>query len=204
MRMFRRPRAPAGEAGDRWLVAGLANPGSRYAGTRHNAGAMVLDVLLERSGASLKRHKSGCAIAEVGLAGTRTILARPLTYMNDSGRPLGQLARYFKVPPSRLMVVHDEIDIPFGEVRVKAGGGTAGHNGLNSVAAHLGTKDFIRVRVGVSRPRGQGDAVGHVLADFSSSERRDLPEVLERAAAAVELVLEAGIERAMTEINSRR
>jgi peptidyl-tRNA hydrolase, PTH1 family len=191
-------------AGDRWIVAGLGNPGDRYAGTRHNAGAMVLTVLLDRTGASLKRHKSGSLVAETTMEGRRVVLARAMTFMNESGRPLGELVRWYKTPAEQFVVVHDEIDIPFGTVRIKVGGGTAGHNGLRSIESHLGTRDFLRVRVGVGRPRGLGDATDHVLNDFSASERKELPDVLSRAADAVEMIIASGSERAMNEVNARQ
>lgn len=202
MRLWRRS-ADGSEAGDRHLVVGLGNPGAKYAQTRHNAGALTIDVLLERTGATLKSHKSGCLVAEGSLSGKRVVLARPTSYMNESGRPVGQLVRWYKEPAARLIVVHDEIDIPFGEVRVKAGGGTAGHNGLGSIVDHLGTKEFVRVRVGVGRPPGTKAAAGHVLAGFSSSERRELPFLLIAAADAVEAVVADGVERAMNEFNTR-
>jgi peptidyl-tRNA hydrolase, PTH1 family len=189
--------------GDRWIVAGLGNPGERYSGTRHNAGAMVVDELASRAGASFKRHKSGCLLAEVDLGGRRAVLARPMSYMNESGRPLGELVRWYKTPVEQLVVVHDELDIPFGEVRIKAGGGIAGHNGLSSIASHLKSRDFVRVRVGISRPRGGRDATAYVLEGFSAAERSRLPEVVDRAAEAVERVLEEGVERAMNAINTR-
>jgi PTH1 family peptidyl-tRNA hydrolase len=189
--------------GDRWIVLGLGNPGDRYERTRHNMGAMVISELLDRTRSSLRRHKSGALTAEVELGGQRVVLARSTGYMNDSGRPLGQLARFYKTPPDRVIVVHDEIDIPFGEVRVKVGGGTAGHNGLRSIADHLATKDFVRVRVGVGRPAGSRQAADHVLGPFSSAERNELPEVIEDAADAVERVIELGPEKAMNEINTR-
>ncbi len=137
------------------------------------------------------------------MGGRRVVLARPLSYMNESGRPTGQLVRYYKVPVERLIVLHDEIDIPFGEVRVKSGGGTAGHNGLGSIVNHIGSRDFVRVRVGVSRPRGRREAADHVLARFSRAELKELPDLLERAADAVERVIEVGVERAMNEFNTR-
>jgi PTH1 family peptidyl-tRNA hydrolase len=182
---------------------GLGNPGERYAKTRHNAGVLTIDVLLERAGASLKSHKSGCLVAEGPIAGERVVLARPTSYMNESGRPVGALMRWYKQPPANLIVVHDEIDIPFGEVRVKAGGGTAGHNGLGSIVNHLGTKDFVRVRVGVGRPLGSRGAAGHVLDGFSASERKELPLLLAEAADAVESIVSDGVERAMNEFNTR-
>ncbi len=182
---------------------GLGNPGARYAGTRHNAGALTIDLLLERTGGSFKSHKSGCLVAEGSLAGARVVLARPTSYMNESGRPVGALLRWYKQPPANLVVVHDELDIPFGEVRVKAGGGTAGHNGLGSIVNHLGTKDFTRVRVGIGRPPGFKGAVGHVLDGFSAAERKELPFVLADAADAVETIVSQGVERAMNEFNTR-
>ena len=200
MRLFRR----SSEGDDRrHVVVGLGNPGARYSETRHNAGALTVDVLLERTGGTLKSHKSGCLVAEGSLGGDRVVLARPTSYMNESGRPVGQLLRWYKQPPANLVVVHDEIDIPFGEVRVKAGGGTAGHNGLGSIVDHLGTKDFVRVRVGVGRPPGTKAAAGHVLAGFSATERKELPFLLIAAADAVEAIVAHGVERAMNEFNTR-
>jgi PTH1 family peptidyl-tRNA hydrolase len=187
----------------RTVVVGLGNPGAKYADTRHNMGAKVIDVLLERASGSLKSHKSGCLIAETSIGDERVVLARPTTYMNDSGRPVSQLVRWYKASPDHLIVVHDELDIPFEEVRIKDGGGTAGHNGLGSIANHLGTKDFIRVRVGIGRPPGRSGAVGHVLNGFSSAERKELGFVLDRAADAVESIVRDGIERAMNEFNTR-
>jgi PTH1 family peptidyl-tRNA hydrolase len=201
--LFRR-RSSEPPTGGPWIIAGLGNPGDRYARTRHNTGAMVIAVLLEREGASLKRHKSGSLVAETTIEGRRIVLARAMSHMNDSGRPLGELARWYKTPAEHFVAVHDEIDIPFGTVKVKLGGGTAGHNGLRSIESHLGTSDFLRVRVGVGRPRGLGDAVDHVLSEFSASERKELPDVLSRAADAVELIVAGGSERAMNEVNTRR
>jgi peptidyl-tRNA hydrolase, PTH1 family len=180
---------------------GLGNPGERYARTRHNAGAMVIDELLRRTDARLKSHKSGCLIAEVALGGERALLARPTSYMNESGRQVRELARWYKLDASGIIVVHDEIDLPFGEIRIKSGGGTAGHNGLSSIVNHLSTKDFTRVRVGVGRPRGEG--VEHVLGEFSGAQRKELPDVIARAADATERILEAGAERAMNETNTK-
>ena len=201
MPLFR--RTSGAPDGDRYLVVGLGNPGERYAQTRHNAGVLTIDVLAERASAKLKSHKSGCLVAEGSLSGERVVLARPTSYMNESGRPVGALVRWYKQPPDNLVVVHDELDIPFGEVRVKAGGGTAGHNGLGSIVNYLGTKDFTRVRVGIGRPPGAKGAVGHVLDGFSAAERKELPFVLEEAADAVEAIVADGVERAMNEFNTR-
>ena len=199
---FFRKKGPE-DGGDRWIVAGLGNPGAKYEDTRHNAGAMVLDVLLSRTGGSLKSHKSGCLIAEVNVEGSRVVLARPTSYMNLSGRPVRQLATFYKVPAEQIVIVHDELDVPFGDIRVKVGGGTAGHNGLKSVAEHLGSKDFPRVRFGVGRPRGGRDAASWVLERFSGSERKELPELLSTAADATETLITEGPEKAMNTHNTR-
>jgi len=201
MKLFR--RGSEGDDSDRWIVAGLGNPGARYADTRHNTGGMVVGLLVEESGGTFKRHKSGCLIAEQVMAGQRVVLARPMSYMNESGRPVRELARWYKVPVERLIVVHDELDLPFGDIRVKVDGGIAGHNGLRSIVNHLGSKDFTRVRIGISRPNDRKGATNHVLDEFNSKERRELPELIERAASAVERIFEAGIERAMNELNTR-
>lgn len=192
--------APEGETP--WIVVGLGNPGQGYAGTRHNVGVRVIETLLARTGGSLKRHRSGCLAADARWGGERVVLARTAVYMNESGRPVRELVRWYKAHSSRLVVVHDELDIPFGEVRVKSGGGTAGHNGLGSLVSHLGSKDFVRVRVGISRPPGRRDPVDYVLSGFSSRERRELPAILERAADAVERIVAVGADRAMNEINA--
>lgn len=199
MRLFSRSESDS----ERRIVCGLGNPGERYAQTRHNAGVMVIDELAARTSSKLKSHKSGCLIAETRLEGEKVTLARPTSYMNESGRQLGQLARFYKMGVDRIILVHDEIDLPFGEVRLKVGGGTAGHNGLKSVVDHLGSRDFVRVRVGVGRPRATGAAAGHVLDSFSSSERKELPFLVGEAADAVEKILGLGIERAMNTVNTR-
>jgi PTH1 family peptidyl-tRNA hydrolase len=200
MRLLRRSRP---EGGERWAVLGLGNPGEKYAKTRHNVGVMTIERLLERTGSSLKRHKSGCLVGETRLSDRLVLLGRTTSYMNESGRPIGELARWYNVSPEMLIVVHDEIDLPFETIRIKFGGGTAGHNGLRSLVSHLKTQDFVRVRVGVGRPRGEKAAAGHVLNDFSPSERKVLPDVIDGAAEAVERILEVGVERAMNEINTR-
>ena len=184
---------------DRWVVVGLGNPGAKYAANRHNIGAVAIEEIASDKGVNLKSHKSGCLVGEAG----GMVLARPTSYMNESGRPVAALLRFYKVPPGRLLVVHDELDIPFGDIRVKTGGGVAGHNGLKSIAQHLGTKDFVRIRFGISRPPGQRDAAAHVLSDFSKNERDDLPALIDRATRAVETIVTDGVERAMNETNAR-
>jgi PTH1 family peptidyl-tRNA hydrolase len=161
---------------------------------------MVLDELARRWGAKLKRHRSGCLIAEVNVAGDSVTLARPTTYMNESGQPAGALLRWYKAGPEDVIVVYDELDIPFGRVRVKEGGGAAGHNGVRSMVSHIGS-GFVRVRCGIGRPRGRTEAVDHVLERFTSEERKELPFLIGAGADAVELIVTAGPERAMNEIN---
>jgi PTH1 family peptidyl-tRNA hydrolase len=183
-----------------WLVVGLGNPGPEYAGNRHNVGAMVLDVLGKRLGGSFKRHKARAAVLEGrlgvqpgGAPGPRAVLAKPSSYMNESGGPVAGLAQFYAVEPGRLVVVHDELDIPFGDIRLKRGGGEGGHNGLRSVTRSLGTKDYLRVRVGIGRPPGRMDAADYVLRDFSGTERKALGVLLEDAADAVRLLVSEGL-----------
>ncbi|MGD0556496.1 MAG: aminoacyl-tRNA hydrolase [Streptosporangiaceae bacterium] len=183
-------------ADDRWIIAGLGNPGPEYAGTRHNAGQMVLALLAERIGARFKAHRSRCEIAEGRLANQPVTLARPLSYMNLSGPPLAALAGFYKTPPQRLVVIHDELDIPFGTVRLKLGGGDNGHNGLRSISQALATRDYYRVRFGIGRPPGRMDAANYVLRDFTPAERKDLPWALDRAADATEELLARGLVEA--------
>ena len=195
--------SPDRRGAERLLVVGLGNPGAGYEHTRHNAGRMALGLLVSRTGERLKRHRSGCMAAETFLGGRPAVLAHPLTYMNDSGRAVGELVRFYAAGPHQLVVLHDELDLPFGQVRVKLGGGVAGHNGLRSVGAHLRSKDFGRVRIGVSRPSAGRDPVEWVLSRFSAGERKELPLVLERAADAVEAIATGGFTAAMNEFNVR-
>lgn len=174
---------------DGWLVVGLGNPGPSYAGNRHNAGFLVADLLAERAGGRFRAHKGRADVVEGRLAGVRAVLAKPKTYMNLSGGPTASLAAFYKVPVERLVVVHDELDLPYGSLRVKTGGGDNGHNGLRSLRRSLGTGDFSRVRFGIGRPPGRQDPADYVLRDFTAAERADLPEHLERAADAVESLL---------------
>jgi PTH1 family peptidyl-tRNA hydrolase len=183
-------------ADDRWIIAGLGNPGPEYANTRHNAGQMVLALLAERIGARFKAHRSRCDIAEGRLGNQPVTLARPLSYMNLSGQPLAALAAFYKTPPERLVVIHDELDIPFGTVRLKLGGGDNGHNGLRSISQSLGTRDYYRVRFGIGRPPGRMDAASFVLKDFTAAERKDLPWAIDRAADATEDLIARGLTEA--------
>ncbi len=175
------------------LVVGLGNPGPTYAGNRHNVGAMVADLLAARRGARFSAHKGGADLAEGRVAGRRVAIAKPRSFMNVSGPPAAAVARWFKVAPADVIVVHDELDLPFDTVRVKFGGGEGGHNGLRSLTAALGTRDYLRVRVGVGRPPGRMDAADFVLHDFVGIERKELPLELERAADAVDSLIEIGL-----------
>jgi PTH1 family peptidyl-tRNA hydrolase len=188
-------------ADERWLIAGLGNPGPEYAANRHNAGFMVADLLAERMGARFKRDRSRAAVATGRLAGMPVTLAKPLTFMNLSGRPVAALRTFYKIPPERIVVIHDELDLPFGTIRLKQGGGDNGHNGLRSVTAALGTREYIRVRVGIGRPPGRMDPADFVLHDFSAAERKLVPEVTERAADATEALLQRGLAAAQNEFH---
>jgi PTH1 family peptidyl-tRNA hydrolase len=197
------------------VIVGLGNPGRRYVGTRHNAGFLVADVLARRGGMHFganKRLRADIAEGRLGpLPGTRVVLAKPLTFMNDSGAAVAGVLRFYSgdlaAPDNldRLVVVHDEIDIPFGSLRVKAGGGDNGHNGLKSVRASLKSGAFTRVRVGVGRPPAtpvRHDAADWVLSDFTAAERTQLPELVERAADAVEYLADHGLADTQSRFNS--
>jgi peptidyl-tRNA hydrolase, PTH1 family len=187
---------------DRWLIVGLGNPGPEYAGNRHNAGFLVADVLAGRAGARFKRDRSRAHVAVARLDGTPVVLAKPMTYMNLSGGPVAALRAFYKVPTDRIVVVHDELDIPFGSIRLKLGGGDNGHNGLRSVASALGTRDYYRVRVGIGRPPGRMDPADFVLHDFAKAERAELPGVLSTAADAVQTLLARGLAAAQNEFHA--
>ncbi|MEV3983075.1 aminoacyl-tRNA hydrolase [Nonomuraea sp. NPDC049758] len=175
---------------DRWLIVGLGNPGPEYAGNRHNAGFMVLDELAARAGGRLKAHKSRSEVLETRAA----VLAKPLTYMNLSGGPVKALADFYKIGPDRLIVVHDELDVPYGALRAKLGGGDNGHNGLKSITKVLATRDYLRVRFGIGRPPGRMDPATFVLRDFATVERKDLPFLVDRGADVVESLMARGLE----------
>jgi PTH1 family peptidyl-tRNA hydrolase len=183
------------------LVVGLGNPGPKYEGNRHNVGFLVLDELASRVGGKFKAHKGGAEVLEGRLAGRRVVLAKPRGYMNTSGGPVAGTANFYKVPPASIIVVHDELDLPFGTVRLKLGGGENGHNGLRSITKSLGTKDYHRVRFGVDRPPGRMDPADYVLRDFSLVERKELAFELDRAADAVEALLELGLEAAQNKFH---
>jgi len=185
------------------LVVGLGNPGPQYAKTRHNVGFMVADLLAGRMGAAFKVHKkSGAEIVTGRLGHKPIVLAKPRTYMNESGRQVGPLAKFYSVSPADLIVIHDELDIDFGQIRLKLGGGEGGHNGLRSVANALGTKAFQRVRIGIGRPPGRKDPAAFVLENFSAAERPEVPTLCEMAADATELLIESGLEPAQNQVHA--
>ncbi len=183
-------------SGERWLVVGLGNPGPKYAGNRHNVGFMVVDELAAQRGERWRSHKAHAEVVETRLGNVPVVLAKPRSYMNLSGGPVANLCSFYKIPVERVVVVHDELDIPFASLKLKRGGGSAGHNGLRSVTASLDSPDYVRVRVGIGRPPGRMDAASFVLRDFSTVERRELDVHVARAADAVETVVTAGLEKA--------
>src|SRR3954449_2408728 len=177
-----------------WLVVGLGNPGPQYAGNRHNAGFLVLDVLAARMGGRFKAHKARADVVEGRLAGQRVVLAKPKSYMNESGGPVKALSDFYKVPLDHVVVVHDELDIPYGTLRLKRGGGDNGHNGLRSITKSLGGRDYLRVRFGIGRPPGRMDPADFVLRDFSATERKELAVNVDHCADAAEALVGKGLE----------
>jgi PTH1 family peptidyl-tRNA hydrolase len=182
-----------------WLVVGLGNPGREYSGNRHNVGFFVAELLAARTGGKFGRHRRAVAdVAEarlgVGADAPRLVLAKPLTYMNLSGGPVAALARFYKIPPARILAVHDELDLPYGQIRAKLGGGEGGHNGLRSMSQSLSTKDYLRARFGIGRPPGRQDPADYVLSDFSAVERKELDFLVDRAADVVESIIGRGLE----------
>ena len=180
-----------------WLVVGLGNPGKEYAGNRHNVGFLVADLLASRVGAKFGRSKRAHAeVAEgrLGFGGPRVVLAKPLTFMNLSGAPVVSLAQFFKVPVENVIAIHDELDLPYGQVRAKRGGGEGGHNGLRSMSKSLASKEYARVRFGIGRPPGRQDPADYVLSDFSAVERKELDFLVDRAADVAEAIILEGVE----------
>ncbi|MFA5708155.1 aminoacyl-tRNA hydrolase [Mycolicibacterium sp.] len=188
---------------DTLLVVGLGNPGPNYAKTRHNVGFMVVDILADRMREKFKVHKRSGAEAITGrLGGRAVVVAKPRVFMNESGRQVGPLAKFYSVEPADVIVVHDELDIDFGRIRLKAGGGAAGHNGLRSVSSSLGSNDFQRVRIGIGKPPGQKSGAAFVLEQFNAAERKEVPTICEQAADAVELLIELGLEPAQNTVHA--
>jgi PTH1 family peptidyl-tRNA hydrolase len=184
-----------------WLVIGLGNPDDGYAGTRHNAGAMVVARLAERAGAKLKRSRNRAQVAEIRDGDQRVVLARPTSYVNESGGPASLLARWYKTPLERTIVVHDEIDLAAGKLQLRRGGGTAGHNGLKDIVKALGSPDFLRVRIGVGRPPGRQDPADYVLEPVPKRQAKDFAVLLERAADATMDLVHLPLERAQDRHN---
>jgi PTH1 family peptidyl-tRNA hydrolase len=185
--------------GDRWLIAGLGNPGTQYAGNRHNVGYMCCDAMATEFGAHLRRDKSRTMAATVAIDGIPAVLAKPMSFMNASGGPIAALRSFYKIPTDRIVVIHDELDLPFATIRLKLGGGDNGHNGLRSVTSALGSREYCRIRVGIGRPPGRMDPADYVLRDFSPPERAALPEVIDRVGAIALVLLRSGIAAAQNE-----
>ncbi len=193
-------------ADDTWLVVGLGNPGPGYASHRHNVGQMALAELAHRISGVFKSHKANATVAEARLTpgGPKLILAKPNSFMNLSGGPVAQLLHFYDLEPSQLIVLHDELDIPFDTVRLKSGGGHGGHNGIRDIASAIGTPDFTRVRIGIGRPPGRQDAADFVLKPFTGAEREVLPSLLSDAVDAAELVITDGLLAAQTRFHAPR
>jgi PTH1 family peptidyl-tRNA hydrolase len=187
-----------------WLLVGLGNPVPRYAGNRHNAGFMVLDELWRRAGAPARRLKLGAELSEATLAGEHVLMCKPMEFMNCSGLAVQRAAAFWKIPPEQAVVAHDDLDLPFGRLRLGLGGGTGGHNGLQSIVQEWGSPDFARVRFGIGRPPAQWDAADYVLADFAEDERRLLPDLIAEAADATETIVKSGLQVAMNTFNKRK
>ena len=187
-----------------WLVVGLGNPGRQYAGNRHNAGFMVVGELMQRAGAPTPRARMGAELAETSLGGTKVIFCKPMEFMNTSGFPVSRAAAFWKIPPAQTVVVHDDMDLEFGRLKLVEGGGSGGHNGLRSIAAEWGTEAFCRVRFGIGRPPAGWDGADYVLADFSTEERQTLPNLIKEAADAIQAIVKDGLVVAMNRFNRRK
>ncbi|GAA2521542.1 aminoacyl-tRNA hydrolase [Rarobacter incanus] len=193
-----------------WLIVGLGNPGPQYAHNRHNVGQMVLDEVASRASGVFGAHRANAKVALVrlgmgpgGVPGPKAVLAKPSSFMNTSGGPVSALAKYFQIPADRIIVVHDELDIPFQAIRAKIGGGEGGHNGLRDISKALDTKDYLRLRVGIGRPPGRMDVADFVLKDFGATERKELPFLISDAADAVEMLVAEGLVATQQKYHSK-
>jgi PTH1 family peptidyl-tRNA hydrolase len=186
-----------------YLIVGLGNPGPRYYHNRHNVGFMVIDALADTALISIRRVESRALVGKGDFANERLILAKPQTYMNHSGQAVGALVRFYKVPIKQLLVVHDDLDLPFGTLRLRPSGSAGGQHGMESIITKLGTQDFPRLRVGIGRPPGRLDPSDYVLHDFNANQEAVLPEILEGAVDAITMFIRNGIEQAMNEFNGR-
>jgi len=185
-----------------WLVVGLGNPGAEYAANRHNIGFQVLDELAARTGSTPLRLKFGAAVGEATLGGERLLFCKPMEFMNVSGQATARVAKFWKVPVENTVVIHDDLDLPFGRLKLGAGGGHGGNNGVRSLIAELGP-DFRRVRFGVGRPPAGRDPADYVLNDFSRAEQKDLPDLRIQTANAVEAIITLGLTAAMNKFNTK-
>lgn len=199
---LRRPATPADAAGDFTLIVGLGNPGREYAGNRHNIGFQIADRAAAAHQLAFRKVQFQAMIAVGRLRDRRVVIARPQTYMNDSGRAVSALLNFYKIPRNRLLVIFDDLDLPFGTLRLRSDGGAGGHNGMRSIIAQLGNTDYARLRVGLGRPPGRMDPAAFVLQDFSRDEALELPGVIERAVQAIETFVVADINTAMNQFNS--
>ncbi len=186
------------------LIVGLGNPGPKYAGSRHNVGFMAVEELARRHGMSFSTKQNEAQVARGQIEGTRVIIAKPQTYMNDSGRSVGALSRFYKIPIERVLVIYDELDLPVGTIRIREKGSANGHNGLKSIIQHLGTQNFPRLRIGIDKPVVVGySQIDWVLGRFTKEEQRIVEETLPRVTEAVEAILTTGMERAMNRYNTK-
>lgn len=189
-------RGKGEDMSDAWLIVGLGNPGPEYEKTRHNIGQMVLDELAKEVGGSFKKHSKASAVVmegRLGFGGPKVVLMKSLGYMNTSGGPVSAVAKFYGIDPDHIIVVHDELDIPFDTIKLKIGGGEGGHNGLRDITKALGTKDYYRVRTGIGRPPGRMDTADFVLKPFSSTEAKDLPFLISNAADATMMLVKEGL-----------
>lgn len=187
-----------------FLVVGLGNPGKKYDGTRHNVGFAVIDELARRAGVHAFQGKFKGDVATGQLGGERCAILKPLTYMNVSGESVQPAAAFYKIEPTHVIVVHDELDLPLGELKMKKGGGHGGHNGIRSIAQRLGTPDFVRVRAGIGRPEGKRDVSNYVLGQFSDDQRADADLLIQKAADAMELVIREGLLAAQHKYHTKK
>jgi len=188
-------------AGPLYLIVGLGNPGKEYAGNRHNVGFQCIDRLARAHGLEFRRQRFRAVLAEGQIGGRRVLLAKPLTFMNESGKAVGPLSRWYKIPPERILVIHDDLDLPLGKIRLRPDGSSGGHKGINSLIAELGTRDFARLRIGIGRPE-HGDPVDYVLSDFGRDQEPAIAAAYEMAERAILAFLQEGIERAMSQYNN--
>ena len=200
--MLRRSEPRSGDM-QRTLIVGLGNPGKKYARTRHNVGTDAIELLAQRLSVSLKVGRDRAQVAETRIGDHAVVLAVPTTWMNDSGEAVGPIARRYKIPAANIIVIHDELDLEPGAVKLKMGGGLAGHNGLKSISQHMGTNDYMRVRIGVGKPSTKEQGADHVLSSIPAAERKILDVAVETACDAVECIMKEGLDAAMREYNAR-